>query len=122
MYFKIENNEIVDTSYKPVDDGGTWILTNFDDFHPVIYRDGEVIQDMDNALPQPTAEEVANVGKMLLRRQRDRLLSDTDWIITRASDQGVSTPTEWATYRQALRDITDTYTSLEDVIWPTKPE
>jgi hypothetical protein len=25
-------------------------------------------------------------------------------------------------YRQALRDITDTYTSLEDVVWPTKPE
>jgi hypothetical protein len=26
------------------------------------------------------------------------------------------------TYRQALRDITETYTSLDDVVWPTKPE
>jgi len=25
------------------------------------------------------------------------------------------------TYRQALRDITDSATSLEDVVWPTKP-
>lgn len=24
-------------------------------------------------------------------------------------------------YRQALRDITNTYTSLDDVVWPTKP-
>jgi hypothetical protein len=25
------------------------------------------------------------------------------------------------TYRQALRDITDTYSSLDDVVWPEKP-
>ncbi len=25
-------------------------------------------------------------------------------------------------YRQSLRDITTTYTSLDDVVWPTKPE
>jgi hypothetical protein len=29
---------------------------------------------------------------------------------------------EQRAYRQALRDITDTYTSLEDVVWPEKPE
>jgi hypothetical protein len=29
---------------------------------------------------------------------------------------------EQITYRQALRDITQTYTSLSDVIWPEKPE
>jgi len=25
-------------------------------------------------------------------------------------------------YRQALRDITDSYASLDDVVWPVKPE
>jgi len=25
-------------------------------------------------------------------------------------------------YRQALRDITETYTSLDDVVWPVMPE
>jgi len=29
---------------------------------------------------------------------------------------------EQTTYRQALRDITDSATSLDDVVWPTKPE
>jgi hypothetical protein len=31
---------------------------------------------------------------------------------------------EWTTYRQALRDIPETYsgeTSLDDIIWPTEP-
>ena len=28
---------------------------------------------------------------------------------------------EQIAYRQSLRDITETYTSLEDVVWPTKP-
>ncbi len=27
----------------------------------------------------------------------------------------------WKTYRQALRDITNDYTSLDDVVWPEKP-
>jgi hypothetical protein len=53
----------------------------------------------------------------LLRRHRDALLAQTDhWLL---SDR---TPTqEQLDYRQALRDITNTYTSLEDVVWPTKP-
>ena len=29
---------------------------------------------------------------------------------------------EQADYRQSLRDSTDTYSSLDDVVWPEKPE
>ena len=53
----------------------------------------------------------------LLRKHRDRLIAETDWWVL--PDR---TPTdEQLAYRQALRDITDTYTSLDDVVWPTKP-
>ena len=57
-----------------------------------------------------------------LRRVRDKELARTDW--TQGADSPLTDEkkTEWATYRQALRDITDTYTSLVDVVWPTKPE
>ena len=53
----------------------------------------------------------------LLRAERNRRLSETDWWVL---------PDRTATqaqldYRQALRDITNTYTSLDDVVWPTKP-
>lgn len=57
-----------------------------------------------------------------LRFERDILLKETDWVTLRSYSQGVAVPQEWADYQQALRDITNTYTSLDDVVWPTKPE
>lgn len=57
-----------------------------------------------------------------LRDARSMFLRDTDWIVTKSLEAGVDIPVEWRTYRQALRDITDTHTSLENVVWPTKPE
>jgi hypothetical protein len=53
----------------------------------------------------------------LLREERDRLIAVTDWW---ASSDLTMTDAQTA-YRQALRDITDSATSLEDVTWPTKP-
>jgi hypothetical protein len=52
-----------------------------------------------------------------LREERNRLLAKTDWW---ASSDLTMTDAQTA-YRQALRDITDTYSSLDDVVWPTKP-
>ena len=54
----------------------------------------------------------------LLREKRDELLAITDWWVL--PDRSPSTAQ--LTYRQALRDITQTYTSLSDVVWPSKPE
>lgn len=53
----------------------------------------------------------------LLRAERDRLIAETDWW---ASSDLTMTPEQTA-YRQALRDITATYSSLETVVWPVKP-
>lgn len=57
-----------------------------------------------------------------LRAERDKRLQEVDYITLRSYSQGVPVPEEWANYQQSLRDITDTYESLEDVVWPTKPE
>ena len=54
----------------------------------------------------------------LLREERNRLIAETDWWASSDLDM----PLERATYRQQLRDITKTYTSLDDVVWPDKPE
>lgn len=62
-------------------------------------------------------ELVAAAPLKALRAERDRRLTETDW-------WGVADRTmtaEQTAYRQALRDITQTYTSLSDVVWPTKP-
>lgn len=63
-------------------------------------------------------ELVAAEPMRLLREERDRRLAETDWWAS--SDLTMSTAR--TNYRQALRDITDSATSLDDVTWPTKPE
>lgn len=63
-------------------------------------------------------ELVAAEPMKQLRAERDRLIAATDWWAS--SDLTMSD--ERAAYRQALRDITETATSLDDVTWPTKPE
>ena len=52
-----------------------------------------------------------------VRSRRDSLLSETDWM---ALSDNTMTP-EWATYRQALRDITAQEGFPYSVNWPTKP-
>lgn len=62
--------------------------------------------------------ELINAEPMrLLREERDRLIAATDWW---ASSDLTMTSAQ-TTYRQALRDITESATSLDDVTWPTKP-
>ena len=51
-----------------------------------------------------------------LRAERDILIAATDWW---ASSDLTMTDAQ-KSYRQALRDITEDYTSLDDVEWPTK--
>ena len=62
--------------------------------------------------------ELENAAKLdELRTERNKRLADTDHY--GLSDQTMTDA--MTTYRQALRDITDSYTSLDDVVWPTKP-
>ena len=60
---------------------------------------------------------------LYLRQTRNRLLADTDWVVIKEREEGgsVSNFADWKTYRQALRDITKTYKSLDEVKWPTAP-
>jgi len=65
----------------------------------------------------PTAEELAQNEWASVRQFRDALLAETDWWVLpdRTASQAQ------LDYRQALRDITNTYSSPNDVVWPTKP-
>jgi hypothetical protein len=80
---------------------------------------------LDTEQTQPTEEEittkydelVAAEPMRLLRLERNRRIAATDWWAS--SDRTMTA--EQTAYRQALRDITDTYTSLDDVVWPEVP-
>lgn len=52
--------------------------------------------------------------------KRKKLLSESDW--TQIPDVPLETKQAWATYRQALRDITTQESYPFNVIWPTKPD
>ena len=77
--------------------------------------------DMDTAKTK-SDEDIASRRLKSLRTARNQLLLDSDWTQNADAPITAEKKAEWDTYRQALRDITDTYTSLEDVVWPTKPE
>jgi hypothetical protein len=54
-----------------------------------------------------------------LRSERNLLLASTDW--TQVADAPVG-QAAWATYRQALRDITSQEGFPHSVVWPNKPQ
>ena len=55
------------------------------------------------------------------KHQRDSLLFSSDW--TQGADSPLSSTkkTEWATYRQALRDLPASTSDYANVSWPTEP-
>ena len=87
------------------------------------------IEWLDTEQTQPTIEEIntkeseliAAEPLRLLRIERNAKLAETDWVVTMHKELGTNIPTAMKTYRQALRDITDDATSLDDVTWPEKP-
>ena len=64
------------------------------------------------------------------RAERNRRLATCDWVVTKALESGGSVPSDWATYRTALRNITahanwpdlaSADMSGNDGDWPVEP-
>ena len=75
--------------------------------HDVVWADVSAKKD----------ELVAAEPMRLLREERNRRIAETDWW----ASSDLTMTAEQTSYRQALRDITDSYQSLDTVVWPTKP-
>ena len=72
--------------------------------------------DMD-AVETKVAELLTAQNLIDLRKERNAKLAETDWW----AFSDLTMTAEQIAYRQSLREITDTYSSLDDVVWPTKP-
>lgn len=57
-----------------------------------------------------------------IRHIRNQLLAACDW--TQMPDAPLDTDARaaWATYRQALRDVTDGVTDPAQIEWPARPD
>ena len=92
---------------------------------------GDFIQSWTvDGLTKPTDKQLASYtdwetrkGLDELRPIRNELLTQSDWVVIKEREEGgtVKNFADWKEYRQKLRDITNTYKSLEDVKWPTAP-
>jgi len=107
------NNEIVDVSASefPVHASMTWID---------VPDDCEAGWTVVDGIPTPPTPPSAEEQMRDLRLARTTKLRKSDW--TQFPDVPESTRLAWQPYRQALRDITENYSSIDDVVWPTKPE
>lgn len=87
---------------------------------------------VDGVLVDMTADEIAEFNTQQaewaagaddrkaeeVRRERDKKLAATDW---RASVD-LTLSTEWANYRQALRDVPSQAGFPNTITWPSEPE
>lgn len=78
--------------------------------------DGSIVTE-DYVMPQ---ELITEAKWEEVRTERNKLLTETDW--TQLPDIPTEVKESWQTYRQALRDVPSTYSSPEDVVWPTRPQ
>ena len=88
------------------DDNGAWDINN------------NVVQVDEDLVSTKAAQLAVEQDMLWLRTERNQRLANTDWW---ASSDLTMTEAQTA-YRQALRDITNSYSSLDTVVWPTKPE
>jgi len=105
---KIPNDQRMQTQYVIVNSQHENIVTR-----PSDDQINAKVQELQNAEPM-----------RLLRQERNRKLAQTDW---RASSD-LTLASEWANYRQALRDLPsnasptlDSDGNLQNVTWPSEP-
>ena len=83
-----------------------------------VFTDGETTAVEQEAAykAQKDTEQAKSV-----RTSRDAQLAECDWVAIRAFETGSSVSAEWATYRQALRDVPDQAGFPWTITYPDKP-
>ena len=77
----------------------------------------------------PKAEFEAKLQELIdaqplkeLREERNKRLTECDWVATRAFTTDTPVPEEWKTYMQTLRDLPSTTEDPANPVWPTPPQ
>tara|TARA_R110000822_G_scaffold307858_1_gene435308 strand:- start:72 stop:449 length:378 start_codon:yes stop_codon:yes gene_type:complete len=102
------------------DDDKNYVDISTLDFEPDIFSN--VYTLVDGQVQVGSEPEVVIPESVLwrdLRITRNKLLLNSDW--TQVSDSPVS-KSDWATYRQSLRDLPSNTEDPSNVNWPNEPE
>jgi hypothetical protein len=57
-----------------------------------------------------------------IRAKRDTILTKCDWTQMPDNQLDAETKETWLVYRQALRNITETFAHPDEVVWPLAPD
>jgi hypothetical protein len=100
--------------YYVIQDGETFVAYDSND---------KVVKFDDSAVNKKAAELQTIRDLENVREERNNKLTQSDWVVIKEREEGgsVSNFADWKKYRQELRDITNTYKSLDTVKWPTAP-
>lgn len=114
-----------------LEDNSLYLVYSWEEFDPSVekltntspyLKDGKVytyIKELKTAEELAAdAEKAKLIAESSIREQRNQLLKDSDW--TQVADAPVD-KTAWATYRQALRDVTAQEGFPFNVVFPTPP-
>jgi len=120
IYFRKDTRKFSHSS--SVENGGSWLyefeLADGQLGYTYVLKDDDTIvlgEEMPvSTMPPP---DIAEFNLAALRRLRDLKLSETDWWAV--SDRTMTA--QQTAYRQALRDITQNYSSVAEAVWPEKP-
>ena len=106
------------TALQSLAPGAEWVLRGDE----LEWISPDIEQPSDAEIEAEVARLIAEQPAKEARAKRDRLLTESDWVTIRATDTGDPVPTEWQTYRQALRDIPEQTGFPEEIEWPQEPE
>jgi len=111
MRFIHTRHTILDKFYKDVKftfDTETQTFTWLSENHPTM-------EELNNRLASENIKE----QEKEVRKKRNQLLAETDWM----ANSDVTMSEAWRTYRQALRDVTTdvNFPNIEQMTFPTKP-
>lgn len=95
-----------------------WVLVDM--FSTYTKEDGTVVTKEEQE--QAHLTKLTEAKAQTVRTQRDKLLAETDWMVIKAAETGVTLASDWALYRQELRDITAQTGFPDTVEYPAKPQ
>ena len=103
---------------------GVYVVDEEDaDVSDFVLEDGAIRPMTEDELTARLTAMQATGAAIDNRNRRDFLMTESDWVVTKALEADVAVPSAWGTYRQALRDITDhaNWPLLEEADWPVAP-
>lgn len=79
---------------------------------------------VDDLSPEQIAENTAAKERKAVvaaKTKRDKMLSESDWVVIKALEAGALVSEEWVVYRQALREVPQQEGFPNTIAWPVFP-